>query len=241
MKFSERYDVASIVKAVIPVILVVVFIVVWVRISSRVGANTEAISTLNSQTESLQGQLSSLQTQFSSLQSQLSSINSTITALSEQEDALSSQITALQEERSSLTSLISESESQLSSLSSELESLQSSVDSLSKRVASLSSKLGESTLLFTLTFSQGPGVQTTVYTFTPTYAGSIYISGSSSSSTGYVMVNNNTSGTSKTYAFGTGKTVTAPLTAGNSYSVYFGNHDSSGTVTATLTGTYLSS
>jgi hypothetical protein len=96
----------------------------------------------------------------------------------------------------------------------------------------------QSALFSSQTVSQGPNVQTIVYTFTPAYSGHTSITGTSSSSTGYLLVTNTSSGVSNNYIFGTGTAVSAPLTANNSYSIYFGNHDSSGLITATLTGIY---
>lgn len=104
--------------------------------------------------------------------------------------------------------------------------------------SSTSSTSGLNSLFTSQTIYVSPGMQTIVYTFNPTYTGSVRISGTSNSSTGYIVITNNSSGASNTYAFGTGTTISAQLNAGNSYGIYFGNHDASGTITATLTGTY---
>lgn len=106
--------------------------------------------------------------------------------------------------------------------------------------SSLSSTTNPNNLFTSQTISQGPGLQTLVYTFTPVYTGYVTISGTSSSSTGYILVVNTTSGISTTYTFGNGTTINAPLTSGSSYGIYFGNHDTSGAITAILTGTYSS-
>jgi len=214
---GQGHVVLSWVRTIILLIVVVLFIVFYQQISSRVNDNTNAISTLNTQTTSLKSQLSSA---------------------SQQLDNFNSQISALEKQTSSFTSQISALQSQFSSLNTQLTSLQSTVSSLSTQVTTLLSASSQTTLFSSQAISQGPGVQTLVYTFAPTYSGYIYISGSSSSATGYIMVTNSTSGASTSYTFGTGTTVTASLTAGNSYSIYFGNRDASGTITATLTGTY---
>jgi hypothetical protein len=96
-----------------------------------------------------------------------------------------------------------------------------------------------STLLFSSqSISEGPSTYTSVYTFTPISSGPIYISGTSSSTTGYILIVNNSTGDSNTYAFGTINIIAVPLTAGYNYSISFGNQDPSGTITANLTGTY---
>ncbi len=101
-----------------------------------------------------------------------------------------------------------------------------------------SSSTTYTTLFSSQTISQNYNTQTTLSTFAPTYSGYIYVSGTSNASTGYIRVYNNSLGTYTDYAFGTGTTVTSVVTAGYSYSIMFGNTNTSGTFTATLTGTY---
>jgi len=96
----------------------------------------------------------------------------------------------------------------------------------------------QSTLFTSQGVSQSANTQTLLYTFVPTYSGNIYISGTSSSSTGYIRVTNNTLNATVTYAFGTGTSITIPITGGYSYSIYFGNTDATGTITATLSASY---
>ncbi|MFC1910777.1 hypothetical protein ACFLXC_05810 [Chloroflexota bacterium] len=97
---------------------------------------------------------------------------------------------------------------------------------------------GQITLFAGQTISQSYNSQTTLTEFVPDHFGYVYITGNSSTSTGYIRVYNNTLGTYNNYTFGTGTTVTAPVSAGYSYSIIFGNTNSSGTITATLTATY---
>ena len=52
------------------------------------------------------------------------------------------------------------------------------------------------------------------------------------------MITNSSTGTTNNYVFGAGNTVIVALTASNAYGIYFGNHDTTGSITATLTGTY---
>jgi peptidoglycan hydrolase CwlO-like protein len=102
-----------------------------------------------------------------------------------------------------------------------------------------SSSTTNSIPLFTSkTISQAHSTQTLLYTFTPTYNGYIYISGTSSSTTGYIRLINNSTSTFTDYAFGTGTTINAVVNAGYSYSLVFGNSDASGLITATLSAIY---
>ncbi len=80
------------------------------------------------------------------------------------------------------------------------------------------------------------GSQTTLTTFTPSYNGYVYVTGSSSAAI-IIRIHNNTSSTDADYSFTTGTTVTAAVTAGNTYSVIARN-TSGAAITATLSGTY---
>jgi hypothetical protein len=97
---------------------------------------------------------------------------------------------------------------------------------------------GSINLFVSQAVSQEAGAQTTVYTFTPAYSGNMFINGTSNSLTSYILVVNTKPNTSTIYNFGKGIENKIPLISGNTYLIYFGNHDTSGTITATLTGTY---
>ncbi|MBN1367749.1 MAG: hypothetical protein JW967_07470, partial [Dehalococcoidales bacterium] len=94
------------------------------------------------------------------------------------------------------------------------------------------------TLFTSKNVTQNHGTQTTLITYSPSYTGYFSITGTTSSSSSYIRIYNNTLSTYTDYSFTTGTTVTAPVSAGYSYSIIFGNTASSGTVTATLTGKY---
>jgi uncharacterized protein YlxW (UPF0749 family) len=187
----------------------------------------------------LQDGLTTASNQISSLSSQVSSVLSQISSLQAEIISDDSQMTSIEAQLASLTS-------QLSSVSSTAASLQTSLTSLEKTVATLSSivnrlnfPLSNPIALFTSkSITQAAGAQTMLYTFTPTISGYIYITGNSSSPTGYIRITDNSTITSQTYAFGTVNALTIPLTAGHNYSVIFGNAAASGTVSAVLTGIY---
>jgi hypothetical protein len=80
-----------------------------------------------------------------------------------------------------------------------------------------SSATNQTTLFTSQSVYQGANTQTQVYSFSPTYPGIISISGTSSSTTGYIRIVNNTTGTSANYSFGTGATVTVPVTLSGMY------------------------
>ena len=94
------------------------------------------------------------------------------------------------------------------------------------------------TLFVSNTITQAAGGLTLVYTFTPSQSGSLYITGYSNTTTGYIRITNNNTSAYADHPFGTGGTVTSSVTAGYSYSIRFGNTEASGTISATLNGTY---
>jgi chaperonin cofactor prefoldin len=218
------------------------------------------LSSTNSQISSLGGEISTLTndltndgTQISSLNSQLGSANSQITALSQQLDdantkigtlqaddsSSSSQIATLQSQQSSLLNTINSLQSQLTSTQGTVNSLQSEINEEQSTINTLTSEINTPVTLFSSQgISQGPNTTTLVYEFTPAYTGYISVSGISSSATGYILIVNNDAGTSSTYAFGTGTTIYVQLVNSDDYSIYFGNRDTSGIITATLSGTY---
>jgi hypothetical protein len=187
----------------------------------------------------LQEGLTAADSQISSLSSQIGSVLSQFSAIQAEVISDNSQISSIEAQLASLTS-------QMSSVSGSVASLQTSLTSLEKTVATLSSivnrlnyPLSNPIALFTSkTISQVAGAQTLLYTFTPTYSGYIYISGNSNSTTGYIRVADNSTTTYQTYAFGTANALTIPLSAGHNYSVYFGNTEASGTISAVLSGIY---
>ena len=200
--------------------------------SSDVSSLQDELSTANDQISSLTNQINSVLLQISSLQTDVSSDTVRISAIQTQLSSINSQLSSLGDTTVSL-------QNTLTSLENTLTSLENTVDSLVRQVNELTAAATNPVILFSSqAVSQAFGTQTLLYTFTPTYNGYIYISGTSSSTTGYIRVTNNTTSTYTDYAFGTGTTVTAAVTGGYSYSIRFGNSDASGTITAILSATY---
>ena len=86
--------------------------------------------------------------------------------------------------------------------------------------------------------TQSYGQQSLVTSFTASGTGYLVINGYSTSSTGYVYTINSTYGNSSAYTFSTtSTTVTIPVQAGSIY-IYFGNSDTSGTITAVFSSIY---
>ena len=113
------------------------------------------------------------------------------------------------------------------------------VNSLKTTVDKLTAPAPHSVILFSSqTISQAFGTQTLLYALTTPYSGFISISGTSSSTTGYIRVTNNTTGFTTYYVFGTGNNVNVTVNAGQRYTLYFGNSDTLGTITATLSAIY---
>jgi septal ring factor EnvC (AmiA/AmiB activator) len=202
-------------------------------LKSQLGSDETAIS-------SLKQQLTSAGTQITALQDQVTSVNSQIANLNTQTNANITQISSISNQISSINSQLATLSSSLSSLTTSLTDLQSTVASLSTEVDNLTSTSWYShstTLASSQSLSQGYGEQTLFATFFANYAGYLYISGTSTSSTSYITVKNTTSGTLNSYTFGTGTTVSAPIQAG-AIEIYFGNSASSGSVTAVLSVVY---
>jgi len=214
------------------------------HLQSQESSDQTQITTLQTGLKPLQTGLTSAQSTLTSLQTGLTSVTTQVSTLANQLNSANSQITALQGNVSSSSTQISALQTQLSTITSQLTSLQSSVTTLTTEVSNISSSTltNNQIILFTSEgISQTYNTQNLLYTFTPTYSGYVDISGSSSSSTGYIRVTNNSLNSTTTYAFATGTVVTAQLTAGYNYTLYFGNTDTTGTITATLSGFYASS
>ena len=192
------------------IIVAVGFTVSHLQTSANIANNTTAISALEDQTSSLQNATASVNSQISSVEAQVASLTSQL---------------------SSANSKISSLESQLSSANSQITSLQSQITS--QNTSSTSTQVAGS-----LTITQSYGQQTLVASFTASTTGYLYVTGYSTSSTGYIYTVNSTYGTSSTYPFNTTtSTVTIPVQAGTVY-IYFGNSNTSGTVTANFSSIY---
>jgi peptidoglycan hydrolase CwlO-like protein len=177
-------------------------------------------------------QLTSLVNQINNVALQISSLNNEVTL---DRTAISTITTQL----SSITTELSALSATTASLQSKLTSLESKVNSLKATVDKLTTPVTHSVVLFSSQLiSQAFGTQSLLYNLTTPYAGYISITGTSSSSTAYIRVTNNNTGYTSYYPFGTGNAVNVAVSAGQRYSLYFGNSDAVGTVTATLSAVY---
>lgn len=202
-----------------------------ISLTSQLSGLTETLVNNDSKFVSIDTQLSSAKTQLTQYSQDLENINAQITDLKGQNTTSGSQITTLQTQLDAMKSQLASALNTITTLQNQVAAQQSTINSLSQAIA-------YSTALFSRTISQAPGTNTLVYTFTPSYSGLLVINGTSNTVTAYILVVNNTNGTSSTYNFGTGTTVYAQLIANNNYSVYFGNRNTAGTITATLNGVY---
>ena len=200
--------------------------------NTQISSLSNQLTSANSQISTLTPQLTTAKSQITTLQNGLSAATTQISALADQSNTVNSQITALQ----NAVSPISGIQTQITAINTQLTSLQSMITSLSTQISNYSTTNNQTTLFTSQSISQNANSQTTVYTYTPTYAGVIYLSGTSSSATGYIRVANNSLGTSTNYPFGTGTAISAPVTGGYNYSIIFGNTDSTGIITATIIG-----
>jgi len=192
------------------------------------------ITTLSGQLTTLNSSLTSMNTEVTSLNSDLTSARTQLSQLSASASNLASQISTVQSSASStasqvtnIQSSITTLQSNINSLSSTVTSLQSTINSLTARVTTLESTVSAPlNLLSSYSVTQGANTATIIIaSFTPSYAGYLYVSGTSSSATGFIRVYNNTLAGGTDYLIGTGAAITATLTAGYSYTIYFGNTD----------------
>ena len=216
--------------------------------NAQVSSLQKENSSYQSQVASLQNQLSggsqsNLQTQITQLQSQLSSANSQVSSLQSQLSSANSQVSSLQNDVSTYKSQASSLQSQLSSANSQVSSLQSQLSSANSQVSSLQNIINlsqSSTEANQVTINQSSGQSSSVATFTASYAGYVVVSGTSTTSNGYLMVTDSAGGypyNNTNYAFGTGATRTIPVLPGT-VTVYFANSNLMNGATATITVTY---
>jgi len=155
-----------------------------------------------------------------------------------------SQLSSLQSQLSSLQSQLQSTEGQVSSLQTQLSSYQSQVSSLQSElsVCQRYGKLQEVSLKAEdKTINQGHGTKSVIVQFTADYAGYVLVSGTSTTSNGYIMVTSSFNGypyNDTEYSFGTGRTRLIPVLPGT-IRVYFGNHNLISGATATITVYYV--
>jgi len=187
----------------------------------------------------LEDELAAANNQVASLTSQLNNVLVQITNLTTEVTSDTSAISVIQTRLSSIVSELSALNTTAASLQSKLTSLENKVNSLKATVDKLTAPITNSIVLFSSqTITQAFGTQTLLYALTTPYSGFISISGTSSSATGYIRVTNNTTGFTTYYVFGTGNNVNVTVNAGQRYTLYFGNSDTLGTITATLSAIY---
>jgi septal ring factor EnvC (AmiA/AmiB activator) len=208
-------------------------------IGGQITTLTSNVASDSSQITSLGNQLSSADSQIAAFTKQLNDADSEISALQGQNSSSSSQLATLQGQLSSLQDTLNSVQSQLTSTQGTVNSLQSQINSEESTLNGITQEINTPVTLFSSrSITQGPNAATLIYSFSPAYSGYVSISGISSSDTGYLLIVNEDADTSATFAFGRGTTVYIPLEGGPDYSIYFGNHDLSGTITASLSGTY---
>ena len=154
------------------------------------------------------------------------------------------QMSSLQTQLSSYQSQLQSAENQVSSLQTQLSSYQSQVSSLQSEL-SVCQRYGQlqewSLKAEDKTVNQDHGTKSGIVQFTADYAGYVQVSGTSTTSNGYIMVTCSFSGypyNDTEYLFGTGTTRLIPVLPGT-IRVYFGNHNLVHGATATITVYYV--
>jgi peptidoglycan hydrolase CwlO-like protein len=265
---AKRDWVPTYIVSIALIIVIAAFTVLYLQTSSRITNDDSTVSGLKDQVASLQSQLTSANSQVSSLGGQVSTLTnnvasdgSQITSLNSQLDSQigaltqqlnnanseistlqgqsTSQFSTLQDQLNSLQGTLNSVQSQLTSTQGTVNALQSQINSEESTINSLTQDINSPVTLFSpRSISENANTSELVYSFTPDYSGYLSISGISNSTTAYILVVNNDTVTSTTYGFGRGTTVYIPLEGSHDYSIYFGNHDLTGMITATISGTY---
>lgn len=246
-KGSKIWHMPFIFTAILLLIGAVGFVLYYTQMSKNVASLQGQLLSANARVSSLQNENSTYQSQVASLKDQLSTSQSTLQAansqLQSQLSSAKSQITSLQTDVSGYQSQVSALRIQLSSANSQISSLNDQVSSLQSQNSDLQSivNLSKSNIVAReKTINQSEGQSTSVASFTAQYAGYVVVSGTSTTSNGYLIVTDTFNGyphNGVRYSFGTGATLTIPILPGT-VTVYFANSNVSGGATATLTVTY---
>jgi chaperonin cofactor prefoldin len=197
-------------------LLVVGFIIYWAQTSNTVS--------------NLQSHLSGSQAKVSSLQSELSSANAQILDLQRENSSAANAQVALNSQISTLNIQLSSLNSQISTLQNQNNDLQSIINlnksEIKANQVTINQKANESSL---------------IVSFVAKYAGYIIVSGTSTTTTGYLDVTDSFSGypyNDTHYTFGTGALRIIPILPGT-VSVYFASPSTITGATATITVTYV--
>jgi predicted nucleic acid-binding Zn-ribbon protein len=224
-------------------------------VQSQVGTDQSQISALSSQLTAAQTQLSTTSSTAASLKTQLTTDETTISSLSGQITAANSKIADLttqfgntgsgiagiqnqvakdattianlQTQLTTATGQITAATSQISTLQTQLSTLQTQVSS------GTGSGTSQQTILSGQAFTLSGGQQTLLTSFNAASSGSLIVSGSTTTITGYLRINNSVYGSSTNYPFN-GASVSIPIQAGSN-SLYMGDNDATGSIaTATM-------
>lgn len=233
---EERLNLALILTIVLAVLISGAFGYYYYTSSKTITERNATIATMQTQVSQLSSQVSTQNSQITKLQSDLTAANASVSSLQ-------TQLTSASTKESSTESSLAAANASISSLQSQLTTANGQVTTLQSQVTDLQNvnNLSQSTIeASSYTVSQSAGSETVVSSFTATYPGYILVTGSSTSSTGYIRVVDSYSSyypSSTRYTFGTGTNLIIPVLPGTVY-VYFGNEDASGTPTGYISATY---
>lgn len=190
-------------------------------------------------------------------QGKLVTANNQISNLNSQLTAAISQRKALQDSLSLATTQITSLQIQMAAAKSQADSLQGQLTTANNRIASLGNNIStqqaqiatyekiihlnqSSVKASALTVNQNAKQLSSVTSFYGDFAGFVVITGTSTTSNGYLIVTDSFQGypyNQMRYAFGNSGNIMLPVLPGN-ITVYFGNENAVNGATATLTVTY---
>ncbi len=222
--------------SVIIVVVIVVFTIYYIQTSTSINDKNTQIALLTRDVSGNQSQVSSLQSQLAAVDSQLKTLQNQASSSQSLVTSLQNQLATYKSQNDSLQGKIALSDSQITNFQSQIASLQNANNELNSilNLSKFSVKANA------LTIYQNASASSLVASFPADYAGYIVVTGASTTATGYLTVTNSFSGypyNNYDYYFGANSTVLIPVLPGV-VSVYFGNHNVTGPVSATLTVTY---
>jgi len=205
------------ITAIVLVLVLVGFIIYGVTSSNTISKNNKTIDSLNDKVASDTTQISTLKSQLTSKESDLTKANDQISSLQSENTSLQSEVSSLESDTKSLQKKVTEYESVLKLAESEVKVQQA-------------------------TFNESAKQSLDIVTFDAPYAGYVIVSGTTTTSNGYMQVTNSFFGypfNNYYYQFGNqNNTIMAPILPGT-VTVKFGNTNSGSVgATATLTVTY---
>ena len=205
-------------------------------LSNQINSSTAQTAAMNAQLTSAAAQISALGTQLTAATGQVTALKTQIGAYDAQFSSLNAQILVLSQNITSLDSNNKDLQSQFAAANNQITALKTQVTTLSTQQSTPTTPTTPTqvTLFSGQQITVPGGQQVSITSFNSQAAGNLYVSGTTSSTTGYLRLNNSIYASNVIYPF-SGSPVTLPVQPTGFNTLYFGNNDTAGTsATATL-------